>query len=128
MLWRSKYFKMLSLFSITLNEMVSRIIKTPGYTAVTVGKVIHLIKYIPVDCRIRKITECHNELPVIYQNQSYFLAPKSRILIKTGIQRDGKELLPIMFKIHNSWFRSMPRLVEIISPTYNRLYIPYGST
>jgi len=48
------------------------------------------------------------------KNQSYFLVSRSRILIKTGTQRDCNELLPIMFKIHDFWFRSMPRLVETI--------------
>jgi len=112
--WRSKYFRM-SLSSIVSDEMAFRIMKTPSYTAVTAG-VIHLIKCIPIDCWVRQDTECH-ELPVIYQNQFYFLASRSRILIKTGIQRDWNELLPIMFKIHNSWFPSMPRLVEIIPPS-----------
>jgi len=89
--------------------------KTSGYTADTAGEVIYLIKYIPVDCQVRQDIECYNKLPVIYQNQSYFLTPRSRILIK-GTKRDCNELLPIMFKIHDSWFRSMPRLVETISP------------
>jgi len=92
----------LSLSSIAPDEMAFRIMKTLSYTAVTAGELINLIKCIPVDCRVRQDTECHNELPVIYQNQSYFLALRSRILIKTGTQRDCNELLPIMFKIHDS--------------------------
>jgi len=92
----------LSLSSIAPDEMAFRIMKTPSYTTVTAGEVINLIKCIPVDCRVRQDTKCHNELPVIYQTQSYFLAPRSRILMKTGTQRDYNELLPIMFKIHDS--------------------------
>jgi len=106
----------LSLSSIAPDKMAFQIMKTPGYTAVTTGEVIHLIKCMPVDCRIRQNTECHNELSVTYQNQSYFLTSRSRILVKTNTQRDCNELLPIMFKIHDSWFWSMPRLVETIPP------------
>jgi len=53
---------------------------------------------------------------VTYQNQTYFLTPRYKIIIKSDTPRDCNELLPIMFKIHDSWFRSMPRLVETIPP------------
>jgi len=59
-----------SLFSIAPDEMVFQIMKTPGYIvhiAVMAEEVIHLIKCIPIDCRVRQDTECHNELPVTYQ-------------------------------------------------------------
>ncbi|KAH0944445.1 hypothetical protein HN011_009617, partial [Eciton burchellii] len=106
----------LSFSSTAPDEKAFRIMKTPGYTAVTAGEVIHLIKCIPVECRARQTNECHYELPVTYQNQTYFLTPRSRILVKSGTPRDCNELLPIIFKIHDSWFRSMPRLVETIPP------------
>jgi len=35
----------LSLSSIVPDEIAFQIMKTPGYTAITVGEVIHLIKY-----------------------------------------------------------------------------------
>jgi len=41
--------------------------KTPGYTAVAAGKVIHLIKYVPVKCRVRQTEGCFSELPVTQQ-------------------------------------------------------------
>ncbi|KAH0944580.1 hypothetical protein HN011_004489 [Eciton burchellii] len=58
--------------------------------------------------------ECHNELPVVYLIQTYFLTPISRIVIKSGTPRDCDELLPILFKIHDSWYRSRPRMLETI--------------
>jgi len=76
--------------------------------------------------RIRQINDCHNELPVTYQYQCYFLAPKSRILTRTSTLRNCNELLPIMFKIHDSWYRSIPRLVETISPS-NRYSTAHAS-
>jgi len=119
----------LLLSNIALDEMSFRIMKTLNYTAVTseypeYPKIIHLIKSIPVDCQIRQIIKCHNELPVIHRKHSYFLAPKSRILIKTGTQRNCNELFAIMFKIHDSWFRSTPILIETISsPNIQYTYI-----
>jgi hypothetical protein len=106
----------LSFSSTAPDEMAFRIMRTTGCTAVTAGEVIHLIQCIAVECRARQTNECHNQLPVTYQHQSYFLTLRSRILIKSGIPRDWNKLLPIMFKIHDSWFRSMPSRVETIPP------------
>lgn len=105
----------LTLASIAPDEMAHRIMKSPGYTAITSGEVIHLIKCIPVECRIRHIETCFNELPVTYQNKSLFLQSRSRILTKTGTPRDCNELLPVMFKVLNTWYRLTPRPSETIA-------------
>lgn len=48
----------LSLASIAPNEMAFRIMKGPGFTAVTSGEVIHLIKCVPVECKLRPMEGC----------------------------------------------------------------------
>lgn len=106
----------LSLASIAPDEMAHRIMKTPGYTAIMAGEVIHLIKCVPVECRIRQTNVCYNELPVTHQNRSLFLLPRSRILTKSGTIKDCNELLPTMYKIHNTWYRMLPRPTESLAP------------
>ncbi|XP_070153647.1 uncharacterized protein [Polyergus mexicanus] len=106
----------LSLASITPDEMVDRIMKEPGYTAIIAGEAMHLIKCVPVKCRLRSIESCYNELPVTYKNQSLFLLPGSRILTKTGTPRDYNELLPTMYNIYNTWYRLMPKPIESMTP------------
>lgn len=106
----------LSLSSIAPDEMAYRIMKSPGYTAVTAGEVIHLIKCIPVDCVIRHVETCYNELPVTVHNASLFLLPRSRILTKNGTPRDCNELLPPMFSVQGTWFRISPRPIESLAP------------
>jgi len=106
----------LTLASIAPDEMAHRIMKSPGYTAITSGEVIHLIKCVPVDCRIRHTETCYNELPVTYQNKSLFLQPRSKILTKTGTPRDCNELLPVMYKILNTWYKLSPKPSETIAP------------
>jgi hypothetical protein len=106
----------LLLASIAPDKMASRIMKAPGYTAVTAGEVIHLIKCVPVNCKIRHTEHCHNELPIIYNNVSMFLLPRSRIITKTGTIRDCNELLPVMYKIHDIWFRIGTRSTETLPP------------
>lgn len=76
----------LSLASIAPDEIAYRIMKAPGYTAVTAGEVIYIIKCIPITCKVRSTELCYNELPVTHHN-SYFISPKSRILLKTGSAR-----------------------------------------
>lgn len=106
----------LSLSSIAPDEMAFRIMKTPGYTAVTAGEILYIIKCVPVECKVRQTDHCHNELPVTHSNASYFLSPRSRILLRSGTQRECNELLPTMFRIHETWFRMMPRPIEALPP------------
>ena len=106
----------LSLTSIAPDEMAHRIMKSPGYTAVMAGEVIHLIKCVPVECRLRAVDDCYNELPVTYQNRSLFLLPRSKILTQTGTLRDCNELLPVMYQIHDTWYKMTPKPTESIAP------------
>ncbi|KAH0944993.1 hypothetical protein HN011_001178, partial [Eciton burchellii] len=106
----------LSLSSTAPDEIAFRVMKISGYTTVRAGEVIHLIKCIPDECLAKQTNECHNELPVTYKNHTYIFTPISRIVIKPGTPRDCNELVPIMFKIHDSWFQSVLRLVDTIPP------------
>lgn len=106
----------LSLSSIAPDEMAFRIMKAPGYTAVATGEVIHLIQCIPVSCKIRHTEGCYSELPVSYKNDSYFLLPRSRILVRKGTSKDCSDLLPTMYEIDGTWFRVTNRPVETLAP------------
>lgn len=106
----------LSLSSIAPDEMAFRLMKSPGYTAVTAGEVIYIIKCVPVEVKVRHTEECYNELPVSHSNTSYFLSPRSRILLKTGTRKECSELLPPMFRVHGTWYRMMPRPIESMPP------------
>ncbi|XP_070517512.1 uncharacterized protein [Cardiocondyla obscurior] len=106
----------LSLASIAPDEMAIRLMKGPGYTAVTSGEVIHMIKCIPVECKIRHTEDCYNELPITRHNESFFLLPRSRIITRKGTVRDCHGLLPAMYKIENTWYRVAPRPMETLPP------------
>lgn len=106
----------LSLSSIAPDEMAFRLMRSPGYTAITAGEVIYIAKCIPVQCRVRQTKNCYNELPVSHGNNSYYLSPRSRILLKSGTARDCSDVLPPMYQIHGTWFRMMPRPTEAVPP------------
>lgn len=106
----------LSLAAIAPDEMASRIMKAPGYTAVTTGEVMHLIKCVPVSCKFRSTEGCYNELPVTHGNSSYFLSPRTKILIRKGTPRNCDTPLPTMYQIQGTWYRATPRLSESPPP------------
>jgi hypothetical protein len=45
-----------------------------------------------------------------------FLLPRSRIITKTGTIRDCNELLPVVYKIYDIWFRIGTRPTETLPP------------
>lgn len=106
----------LALASISPDEVAFTIMKDPGYLSTVAGEVLHIIKCIPVQTKLRRTTECYRELPVTYQNQSMFLTPKSRILTKHGAARECNELLPNMYQIQGTWYRLSPQPVESTPP------------
>ncbi|XP_071580187.1 uncharacterized protein [Temnothorax nylanderi] len=106
----------LSLASIAPDEMAYRIMKSPGYTAITAGEVIYIVKCVPVTCKVRQTENCYSELAVSHNNASHFLLPKSRVLTKSGTLRDCNELLPTMYRIDDAWFKLTPRPVEALPP------------
>jgi hypothetical protein len=95
----------LSFSSTAPDEMAFPIMKTPGYTAVTAGEVIHLIKCIPVECRARQTSECHNELRYIsksnlfphaeIQNHNQIGYPERLQRATTNHVQDPRLLVPI---------------------------------
>ncbi|KYQ58524.1 hypothetical protein ALC60_02477, partial [Trachymyrmex zeteki] len=106
----------LTLASIAPDEMAYRITREPGYTAIATGEVIHLVKCIPVEVKLRHVEQCYQELPIVHGNTSLFLTPRSRIITRTGTQRDCSDLLPTMYKIHGAWFRITPKPIEVLAP------------
>ncbi|XP_078051321.1 uncharacterized protein LOC144477472, partial [Augochlora pura] len=82
----------------------------------TAGEVIHIIKCIVVDVRVRHTADCYNELPVANGNNSLFLTPKTHILTNHGTHRECSHVLPVMYEIEESWHRLSPRPIEVIPP------------
>lgn len=60
----------LSLASIAPDEIAQRIMKASGYTAITAGEAIHLIKCVPVEYWVRHVEKYYNEFPVTNQDKS----------------------------------------------------------
>lgn len=98
----------LSLVTSMPDEFAYIMAKTPGYIAINAGEAIHILQCTPVEVQLRRTEECYNELPVTYANQSYFLTPKTRILTKFANTRTCNHLLPVIYKIDDTWIQLTP--------------------
>lgn len=81
----------------------------PGFTAVTRGEVVYVAKCTPVVVfPDRYQSGCFNELPVSYKNTTYFMSPRSRILLQVGSPVDCLADMRPKYKIQDGWFYSSP--------------------
>ncbi|XP_011859737.1 PREDICTED: uncharacterized protein LOC105557175 [Vollenhovia emeryi] len=99
----------LSFATLQPDEFAYRLMNGPGHMAVTAGEAVHVIKYIPVEVTVRKTDECYNELPITLRNASLFLTPKSRIVTRTGNERECSTDLPTLYHIENTWIQFTPK-------------------
>lgn len=78
----------------------------PGYTAVARGEVIHISQCKPIVVQPRvEPNYCYSELPVYYNNASYFLTPRNWLLVKEGTKVVCISGLESFFKLQEGkWF------------------------
>ncbi|XP_071572624.1 uncharacterized protein [Temnothorax nylanderi] len=98
------------------DDFAYQIMKGPGYMAVISGEVVHIIKCTPVDVKYQQTQECYQQLPVSKGNETYFLAPRTHILFKTGTQTTCSRIIPTMYLLNDGWYRITPILEYSKSP------------
>lgn len=89
---------------------------SPGYTAVSAGEVIHIIKCHPVPIAPRADPDCTIEHPVLYANRSFYVTPRSHILQKAGTPAPCTDVLAPEYNIQGRWFRSQKGMVPTVPP------------
>lgn len=88
----------------------------PGYTAITLGEVVFLIKCIPIEVKVRPTSVCYNELPVTANNQSLFMTPRNHLLQPHGTVVDCNTMLQPAFYLNDRWYALHPALVTMEKP------------
>ncbi|XP_060853276.1 uncharacterized protein LOC132931170 [Rhopalosiphum padi] len=89
----------------------------PGFTAVKHAEIIYLIKCKKVSVEVtKKDTSCYNELTVLYNNKTYYMAPKTHTLQKYGTQINCNSLFPPAFNLDGNWYGFFPNIQEIKTP------------
>jgi len=100
----------LSFATFQKDKFAYRLMKGPGYMAITTGEAVQIIKCIPVEVMVRKTEECYTELHISVRNHSFFLTPKSRIITKIGNEREYSLELPTLYRIENTWVQLTPNI------------------
>jgi len=100
----------LSFVTLQPDEFAYRLMKGPGYMAVTTGEAVQIVKCIRVEVMVRKTEECYAELPVTVRNHSLFFTPKSRIITKIGNERECSIELPTLYRIEDTWVQITPSI------------------
>ena len=76
---------LITLAPLTPDEFAYQLMKGPGYMALIVGEVAHIIKCIPVEVTVRHTSECYHQLAVKKGNEcndaKYVPVGKSLVLV-----------------------------------------------
>ena len=76
----------LSIAVISSDEFAYSLMKGFGYMSITAGEVVHIVKCLPVDVSIEHGEGCYNQLQVSRNNETWFMTPRTHILLKGGVQ------------------------------------------
>lgn len=106
----------LGLARANLQEFAYRMGDGPGYTAMTGGEVVYLMKCTPVNVEIRQSPNCFQELQVLYNNKSYYMSPKTHVLQQYGSQVACNRLLPIAYQLSADWYSLSPEISSMKAP------------
>jgi hypothetical protein len=83
--------------------------------ALVAEEAIHIVKCIPVQVKVRHTTKCYMELPVWQGNNTAYLTPRTRIIIKHGNHRECSAILPTLYNIDGIWHKFTPKPMEAIA-------------
>lgn len=75
----------------------------PGFTALKSEEVVYLLKCKPVDVQLAYYKVYIQELPVLYNNETFFMAPKTLTLKKYVTEIDWNDILPSAYFTEGEW-------------------------
>ena len=91
--------------------------KGAGYMAVVAGKVVHIVKCVPVEIKMEHGESCYAELQVTRNNKTYFVTPRMHILKTQGTQTPCNRMLPSQYYVGNKWYKILPLPTTAEKPT-----------
>lgn len=78
----------------------------PGHTALIRGEVVYIAKCTPVAVSVNtELPGCYNELPVILNNQTMFMSPRTRMLIPVGTPVECLPGVAPLFQLNDNWYK-----------------------
>lgn len=107
---RQSLATLLSLAIINPVEFAYAYTNQAGYTAALMGETVHIAQCLPVEVSLRKTDRCYQEMPVLFRNESWFMAPRTRLLQKHATEIGCDPLLSPMYRIRDTWYSLSPDL------------------
>ena len=93
----------------------------PGYISLLAGEVVHLLKYVQIEVKVRPTEESYQELPVFWEEKPRFLSPRTHILREFGTIAICDCMIAVIFLIGERWFKMLPQITidtpSILKPT-----------
>ncbi|XP_045470212.1 uncharacterized protein LOC123677619 [Harmonia axyridis] len=89
----------------TLSQLVR---EGGGYVGRVLGEVLYIMRCVPRTVEIRRSKKCYNELPILVNNQSKFMAPVTRIIQNYAEEIDCNGLMPPLYWIDEQWMGLSP--------------------
>ena len=99
------------------DEFAFHRIKGPGYMSVIAGEVVHIVKCVPVEIKMKHGDICFAELQVTRNNQTFFLTPRTHVLKTKGTEIPCKRILPSLYYVENEWYKILPLPTTAEKPT-----------
>ena len=87
----------LSIATISPDLLAYQIMRGPGYISLLAGEVVHVLKCVQVEVKVRPTEECYQELPVFWEEKPRFLSPRTHILREFGTKAICDSMIPVMF-------------------------------
>ena len=63
----------LNIATISPHLLAYQIMGGPGYVSLLAGEVVHIVKCVQVEVKVRQTEDCYQELPVLWQDKPRFL-------------------------------------------------------
>ncbi|XP_063994294.1 uncharacterized protein LOC135171596 [Diachasmimorpha longicaudata] len=113
---RTSLMNSLAIASFAPDMFAFNLMKGPGYHAIATGELVSIIKCTPVPVTLRKTENCFLEIPVFYNNETYFLTGISRMLVRRGTTIDCHSAIPTVFFIDGNWYTFNPDILKAPRP------------
>ena len=107
----------LSIATQAPDEFAFDLMKGPGYMAVVAGEVVHIVKCVPVEIKMKHGDNCFAELQVTRNNQTFFLTPRTHVLKTKGTEIPCNRILPSLYYVENQWYKILPLPTTAENPT-----------
>lgn len=84
-----------------------------GYVSDVRGSVVYLSKCKEVDVRIRASGRCYQDMPISYNNQSYYMDIHTRTILSHSVELPCNQMVPVIYAVDGLWISTWPSLKQV---------------